>query len=65
MKFEDVKVGDTVKFRAACMWDWGLHTRKVKMVDHENDRLEVRFGGWGNFGVQRYEVREVNGKVLD
>ena len=51
----DIKVGDTITFRAVTRWASGKAKRKVLGFDNLG-RPEVRYGGWSRFIVRLDEV---------
>jgi hypothetical protein len=59
-EMEAIKIGDRIKFRAACMWNGGETV--VRMVNGKlpaGDKVTVRYGGYGDFEVRACESKEV------
>jgi hypothetical protein len=55
-----VRIGDYIRFRAACRWNGNeAATRKVNGFHKPSGRPTVRYGGYPNFVVSYGEILRV------
>ena len=54
----EIKIGDSIKFKAATRWNCGAVWRKVNGFRKIGPSLKptVRYGGWPNFTVRSDEI---------